>query len=539
MALTAAQLVFANVAADLSPARRDGYQIWLRTPEMLSDVEGAEIQNRVADFESRRDAPLPMERHLFFPLSTGRFVVSRSIPLAQGDEFHRGGRFYAHAIILDADDFATIECDPFAVLDGFRFHDSLEDGQSEGDPSAGILPPASIVPATTPSEAVMGRDQLLALLKTVMRICQAADGTMIGLPGSPKVVLRVLRQLFPWLPPSMRCRCSFDTLSTGRSLTACPFTIAGLPSTGAPRRYTNLLNFDVSGQSLPRETKKASSGYFEEWLVACFRSATKPPAPARLEAVLRLGSFLDGAETAGLPLRQNDIDEARDLLESSDARNRIHQRLQQRLVSDVGPILGPLIEPTATEWFRSRGHAAILDITQPLDVALLSGWLVEVYTTRVPPDLDSDRELPAIREAIERIAGDADVGLLRKKLALIYYRWSGSWGRLARSVADPKLVPDAVFDWFVAWSLETVSIEIAPGLGRFPEGIWVGPVMPMDNAANNGEGRRLIEALLGVAPHGRRDETDFEARPPEVAPNRWRKVVKHLMRRIDYTEEAP
>jgi hypothetical protein len=100
-------------------------------------------------------------------------------------------------------------------------------------------------------------------------------------------------------------------------------------------------------------------------------------------------------------------------------------------------------------------------------------------------------------------------------------------------------VPDAVFDWFVAWSLETVSIEIAPGLGRFPEGIWVGPVMPMDNAANNGEGRRLIEALLGVAPHGHRDETDFEARPPEVAPNRWRKVVKHLMRRIDYTEEAP
>ena len=125
MSLSAAQLVYTNVEKKLSPTGREGFQVWLRTPDALSDGEESEVQTRLADYEERRDPTTkdePAVRHSFFLLSTGKAVIARTVPLAETDQYRRGGRFYAHAYILDPDDFRALDNDPFAVLDQVKFH---------------------------------------------------------------------------------------------------------------------------------------------------------------------------------------------------------------------------------------------------------------------------------------------------------------------------------------------------------------------------------------------------------------------------------
>src|SRR5205814_4133377 len=80
VSLSAAQLVYTNVEKKLSPTGREGFQIWLRTPDVLSEGEESEIQTRLADYEERRDPTTkdePAVRHSFFRLSTGKAVIAR------------------------------------------------------------------------------------------------------------------------------------------------------------------------------------------------------------------------------------------------------------------------------------------------------------------------------------------------------------------------------------------------------------------------------------------------------------------------------
>jgi len=145
VSFAAAQLIYTNVEKRLSPTGREGFQVWLRTPDVLSDGELTEIQTRLADYEERRDPTTkdePSVRHSFFSLSTDRAVVARTVPLAETDQFRRGGRFYAHAFILDPHDFRQLANDPFAVLDQVQFHSGLDDGKKQGNVAAGTIPVA-------------------------------------------------------------------------------------------------------------------------------------------------------------------------------------------------------------------------------------------------------------------------------------------------------------------------------------------------------------------------------------------------------------
>src|SRR5262245_30550781 len=306
VSLSAAQLVYTNVEKKLSPAGREGFQIWLRTPDALTDSEESEVQTRLADYEERRDPTTkdePAVRHSFFCLSTGKAVIARTVPLAETDQFRRGGRFYAHAFILDRDDFRTLDNDPFAVLDQIKFQSSLEDGKAAGDAAKGIIPVAILEerPAERCPPAVAA-DKLPALIPTLMRTFDKEKPILFGSPAPPSKVLVLIRQMFDWLPVSLRTVCTFDTLSSGRSLTPLPYCVTGLPAAGPPRRYLNLVMFDLANQTLTPPHKPNADDTFGRWLLKHVISG-KPPDKTRAEAAYQLGSALDGGRVEPERLR--------------------------------------------------------------------------------------------------------------------------------------------------------------------------------------------------------------------------------------------
>src|SRR5687768_6542647 len=90
--LTAGQLVYTNVEKQDSPTGRDGYQVWLRSPEVLGDGDETALMTRLGDFEARDVGDEPFARHQYFTLPSGRVVLARTVPLAETDKFSRAGR---------------------------------------------------------------------------------------------------------------------------------------------------------------------------------------------------------------------------------------------------------------------------------------------------------------------------------------------------------------------------------------------------------------------------------------------------------------
>src|SRR5439155_16442865 len=115
---------------------------------------------------------------------------------------------------------------------------------------------------------------------------------LLGTSAPPTRVLAWLRQLFDWLPPTLRLACHFDTLSSGRALTQLPYCVSGLPAAGPPRRYMNLVLFDLAKQAFPLPIKTAADGMFGRWLAKPLAAGT-PPERTRAEAAFQLAHALD------------------------------------------------------------------------------------------------------------------------------------------------------------------------------------------------------------------------------------------------------
>src|SRR5262249_47712085 len=146
-------------------------------------------------------------------------VLARTVPLAETDRFSRAGRFYAHAVVLGSNEFRKLGNDPFAVLDQVTFQSSLEEGEQAGDAGKGALPAVPLDEREAKRDGMtLDRNQLSEVLPSLLRACGKEKPVLIGVAGTPSQVLRFARDVFAWLPPSLRLPCNFDTLSTGRSL---------------------------------------------------------------------------------------------------------------------------------------------------------------------------------------------------------------------------------------------------------------------------------------------------------------------------------
>jgi hypothetical protein len=525
--LTAGQLVYTNVEKQHSPAGRDGYQVWLRSPELLGDGDESALMTRLGDFEARDLGNEPVARHLYFALPSGRVALARTVPLAATDKFNRAGRFYAHSFIVGANEFRKLDNDPFAVLDQITFQSSLEEGEAAGNSATGTLPSVALEERPAKRDgSQLNHEQLVELLPSLLRACAKEKPVLIGVAGPPSSVLRLARELFVWLPPSLRLACSFDTLSTGRSLTQMPFAIVGLPANGPPRRYLNLVVFDPERQAFTQPPPGGTSGLFTEWLMHQLAESPHPPAPVRSEAAYHLGACLDrgGVETGELA----DVDAALfDAIACSDRGvPKLERLLRKRLDWSVGPVLSPVIFALAYNWLRLAGLDGLHSLGQPFPHTVMLRWLLSAYTQRPFDEIDVNTEMPALKDYLEQTKGvDGEAAALRRRLVVVYYRLGHKWPALAKALRDPRMVPDEVYHWFVEWALSSLALRVNAGAGLTAGGGWIGPHIVSTNRVAADECQKLVGAILGVDPY------DPAAEP--LPRERWAWALHHLLSLIE------
>ena len=531
MNLTAAQLIYTNVEKSLSRGR-EGFQVWLRTRDSLTDAEETEIQTRLGDFEERKegDSERGAARYQYFSLATGKFVFVRSVPLEESDRHNRGGRFYAHALILASEVFALLENDPFPIFRHFPFQSSLEDGlAANGDASTGTIPAASLN-GCQPSagENPIAAEKLPPLLQILLRCCHGEKPMTLGLTASSEQVLNVLEQLFHWLPPSLRRNGSFDTLSAGRSLAQVRYAVAGLPAIGFRRRYSNLVLYDPAKQTFSQAALPPVENSFDQWVLEQMKSGS-PPASKRSEAAFHLGACLDTGEVNTKLLTSVDAALFQELAGSPRGVLRLERMLKARLVADAGEFLAELLLTHARDWLHKSGIETLRKLEQSIDPAVLLRWLLAIYEQRGHDEIQLETEVHALKDFLDRTKNVSGAALNDwKKLAFVMYRWAGWWTRLARYAADETKFPDEVFHWFVPWALRTLPIQVAPGSGPG----WCGPHAYCTDEAANDECQKMLEAILGQSTPGSDGGDSGPRAQMRYPPARWNWVLQYLLQLI-------
>jgi hypothetical protein len=261
--LQAAQLIYTNVEADQSPTRQRGFQIWQWSPELSPDQRRL-IAKRVDDFRLPPGAgPADAEtvRYLYCRPAGNLNVIARTVGLADRDKFGRGGKFFAHALLLADEDMSKISFDPFSVIDGsFQFANHPNEIKDR-NPTwlKGELPRTQVQSALPSADRTeIDRECLLNLIYHL----ECNDDRPIVLPQKPTVVLRVLRELYSLLPTNLRKRLTFDTLSNGSTLQQARYSFVGAYSPSALnlwsfRRYVKM---DLEKREfIPRLERKGTS----------------------------------------------------------------------------------------------------------------------------------------------------------------------------------------------------------------------------------------------------------------------------------------
>ena len=223
------QLIYTNVEADDSPARQRGAQIWLSSPELTTEQRRV-VAKRVDDFKLPRAVKADdttVARYVYAPMSEdGLVVVARTVQLVVKDKFGRSGRFHAHALVFAVGDFARMANDPFAVIDGWKqFHSTPEDAkQAYPDWKNGELPSLDIAikPPVEPSGTIPA-DRLIELAAHLV----GDSGKTLVVAELPQTALDGFRTLVRALPPHLRLKAAFDTLSNGEWLAKVFYPLVG------------------------------------------------------------------------------------------------------------------------------------------------------------------------------------------------------------------------------------------------------------------------------------------------------------------------
>lgn len=412
------QLIYTNVEADLSPTRQRGFQIWLASAELTPDQRRAAAK-RLDDFRlppgaDARDRNLA--RHAYFHLPSGLYGIARTVPSAERDKFGRGGKFHAHAVLLAEDAFRAVGFNPFRVIDsGFRFHDAPADALTGENWRSGQLPAVELRADPTPPETLSVTADLRAEL--FHHIGQPDDRPIV-VADRPDQVLALLREWFAILPPSVRKRVAFDTLSTGASLQETPYAVVGayspeLLKTWSFRRYHRLE--PASGVCSP--PLAAPPATFPAWLLKSpdWRRLPDPDRDAVYATVRLLGEGqLDRLQADSLAPPSLEF-----LGRCGETEGLVRQATRSRVNNDLPLSLAQLPDVQAAIAGHFEGSLAeVLErLRHPLPRKLVAGVL---FTA-----LDRSRAAPA-PDVLKGLETWLAAGTRIPRLELILQRWRGT-----------------------------------------------------------------------------------------------------------------
>lgn len=454
--IRAAQLVYSNVEAEHSPTRRRGFQVWLCSPRLKDQQR--EIARRLEDFEwPAADAAANhlTERFTFFRSSVGDFVIARTVPLAERDALGRAGRFHAHALAIPSEEFAKIGNDPFRVLEHFPFQCDPITAIASGAWQSGVLPEEPIwVGLAVPDDSALTASVRKALPLLARWLDGPDDPRPLALAVPPDRLAHFLRAVFRVLPPSLRAKATFDTLSTGQALNTLPYRFAGGhdPATVRDWPYRRAYRLDLDAGDFATPPTPPAHPALER--LAATWAADAALTDDDRESSYQLLKAIRGTAATLVPTEVST--KAIELVGAAGDNAGFAQQIRDRLAADLlFPSLIPLAEGAARKWIGPFTRDALARLTTPIPPELLADWLLDhVDATAITPTVGADLERWA---SLQLANSEASViHEVAAKLYLIGLRTQPSvTTRLTELRGQPgwaKFLDEWFRDWFLSRS---------------------------------------------------------------------------------------
>lgn len=422
LTLTARQLIYTNVEADLSPTRQRGFQVWLASADLTPDQRRA-VARRVDDFRLPPDAGPEdvVARHVFARPVDGLVMIAQCVPLPGKDKFGRGGKFHAHALLFTETEFARIGNNPFRVIDsGFEFHWRPEDvSDKPGDGwRAGTLPAVEVPVADPP--AIVPAIPPMALARLAAHV-ERDDGRTVVIADKPAAVLQTLRTILLALPPVLRVRAWFDTLSTGASLGQVRYPLVGCPSAAAIRGWAFRKIHQLDAAKWCLTPPLAHSGPFpdELFLARCWEDL---PDEDR-DRAWDLGRRFISGEAAGLNLDQVPAPVA-SLLAGSPALVAAATEAWKTALPYPRLTQRPAVQDALRNYLDGPADDRFRKLAEPPPLEVVAAALARSLTSPGAEE-PSESELSELQQLLATLGRGS-------RLAIVLSRWRAGDGDVAR-----------------------------------------------------------------------------------------------------------
>ncbi len=408
--IQAFQHIYTHVEPEQSPRRQGGFQTLLYTRAGLTEAEVEEMEVRLLYFPGVSE---PVKR-VFFPLTGGKVVVGQIVSLPEPDRLGRKGRYLAHSLVLDGEEFNRQGADPFLIWKCCGWITTVDEALAQGDRQSGDMPPAALeVPERAEGmESARGWPipELKRLTLLALRAQQlAASRTTLLCVGEPAQVESALHAALLAVPSSLRARCSFDTYFYRCNMAVTYYWAVGLAE---PITRPNTVTVDTRARLVRGSVDEGPRTAYERWLAGLFDSGGVDQAIRYRDAAYALAEWLEGRPYDEALLEQIPSEVSSSLLSANS--ELVLERLHARLEEQLAPVLAARVfEPIAR---RPNAQEMLRWLREGTDLPILLDTLYELYENAKfhPPSRDEERALGALLQRVEHSG-----------LVLLYACWSG------------------------------------------------------------------------------------------------------------------
>lgn len=415
------QHIYANVEKEESPRRRGGYQTLFYTRGPLTEAEIEEMEARLLYFPLEGE---PIKR-LFFVTSSGKVVVGQIVPLPDPDRIGRGGRYLAHTLIFDPEEFDRLGADPFWVLGRAPFVTQITEALERGTFATGDVAPVDLEPGEETDRGLEAarawpKSEWLTLTQFALRAEQlAARRWSLAFIGTPDEVKDALQAVMLAVPAPHRQRCTFDNYFYGCNPTFSYYWAVGLPE--MPDN-PNFIPVDVRSHKVVGRSAASPESAYEQWLVATLDTAGLDSVVRHREQAFALCEWLEGRAHDAPLIDTVPPELVRSVFQAnaSIVRRRLRERLGEQLPP---PLIDHIFEPI---YLRDRPAALFLSLRDGFAQPHLLGALYQAYASqsfRAPQTLEV--------QALEAVLRDGD----HPDLRLLHACWTGQREQLREELS--------------------------------------------------------------------------------------------------------
>jgi hypothetical protein len=385
--LSVGQLVFARVEPEYSPNNTSGFQFVYRTAE-LQPTQLEQIKQHVQCFQPYEP---DTTRRQFFRLRDGLIVLSHSRVIAPWPGFQtvvdkkgRTGAFFAHCLVLTADNLRAAGGDPLAILTSnifiedmptmIEYFGSAAEFERRHNRPNGIVSPARLAVLReaplrqTGWEGDAGRSLLALAMQAEILIRQ---GKSVALIGSQAEIWAALQTALALVPFEQRLQCSFDTC-----IDRCVITPAQYWGVGVKERPGSANYIDVNATQrrvpVPVSLAAASDDLYGLWL----QDVTLHGGLDEAVSYARTIQLISRAFSRQNPLPREAAQDSPACIEFL----RVHQIRVDQIISDT--LIGDLGSPVLANLVADRTMVALSNPVERLSVASTRkfppNWLVQI-----------------------------------------------------------------------------------------------------------------------------------------------------------------